>query len=143
MEEEQQGSIMATCIRLGLTSILLAGWTSIGGDPQRSWESGGRFWNPVPVYQHCLCSRYVFDKLFEDGSIFLIFSVKNQLGRLLGRKHVIQANQQLVQKLSKCFLIFFVVRMCNLCAFLDSKEVHTATMRIPVFLNLGIAETKQ
>jgi len=26
---------------------------------------------------------------------------------------------------------------------LDSKEVHTATMRIPVFLNLGIAETKQ
>ena len=33
--------------------------------------------------------------------------------------------------------------MCNLCAFLDSKEVHTATMRIPVFLNLGIAETKQ
>jgi len=26
---------------------------------------------------------------------------------------------------------------------LDSKEVHTATMRIPVFLNLGTAETKQ
>jgi len=26
---------------------------------------------------------------------------------------------------------------------LDSKEVHTATMRIPVFLNLGTAETQQ
>jgi len=27
--------------------------------------------------------------------------------------------------------------------FPDSKEVHTATMRIPVFLNLGIAGTQQ
>ena len=65
------------------------------------------------------------------------------MGRLSGRKNVIQANQQLAQELSKCILIFLVSCMCNLCAFIDSKEVHTATMRIPVFLNLGTAETKQ
>ena len=61
MEEKQQG---ISEMELGHMTLLLEGWPAAGRDPPRRRQGGRRLWDPVPVYQHCLCSWYVFDKLF-------------------------------------------------------------------------------
>jgi hypothetical protein len=99
--------------------FVCTGWCSGVGEPQgHQWQGGGGLCHPVPVHQHRV--RYGL----QGGA-----HCHHQGSRLPHPgNHVTSGNHVTREPM---------YQYTNTVFAMDSKEVHTATIRVPVFLTLG------